>query len=197
MGDLRIRAVEVDEHDAAGELVVDAYRSLGDVVDEFYEPVLRDIVGRVETGEVLVAELDEEVVGCVTVSFGSTALSEVEDPDAATIRMLGVSSVARGRRIGEALVRHCIEQARERGCERVRLDTRTSMKSAQRLYNGSASASIPSTIGRLRTGSPCSPTSSIYRPWVTGTNASNGPVCGNVTRWDQPVAGVRAAREPG
>jgi ribosomal protein S18 acetylase RimI-like enzyme len=123
MGDLRIRAVAVDEHDAAGELVVDAYRSLGDVVDEFYESVLRDIVGRVETGEVLVAELDEEVVGCVTVSFGSTALSEVEDPDAATIRMLGVSSVARGRGIGEALVRHCIEQARERGCKRVRLDT--------------------------------------------------------------------------
>ena len=103
MGDLRIRAVEVDEHDAAGELVVDAYRSLGDVGDEFYEPVLRDIVGRVETGEVLVAEFDEEVVGCVTVSFGSTALSEVEDPGAATVRMLGVSSAARGRGIGEAL----------------------------------------------------------------------------------------------
>ena len=85
-------------------------------------------------GEVLVAELDDEIVGCVTVSFGSSALSEVEDPDAATIRMLGVSSAARGRGIGNALVRHCIEQARARGCKRVRLDTRTSMKSAQHLY---------------------------------------------------------------
>src|SRR5215212_166957 len=111
MGDPRIRPVEVDEHDAAGELVVDAYRSLGDVGDELYEPVLRDIVGRLETGDVLVAEIDREVVGCVTVSYGSSALSEFEDPDAATMRMLTVSSVARGRGIGEALVRHCIEQA--------------------------------------------------------------------------------------
>jgi hypothetical protein len=92
---LQIRAVAVEEQDRAGEIVIDAYRSLGDVGDEFYEPVLRDIAGRAETGDVLVAELDGEVVGCVTVSFGSTALS---------------------------------------GCKRVRLDTRTSMKSAQRLY---------------------------------------------------------------
>jgi ribosomal protein S18 acetylase RimI-like enzyme len=35
--------------------------------------------------------------------------------------------------IGEALVRHCIEEARQKGCVRVRLDTRTSMTSAQRL----------------------------------------------------------------
>jgi ribosomal protein S18 acetylase RimI-like enzyme len=61
-------------------------------------------------------------------------LSEVDDPDAATIRMLGVSTAARGRGIGEALVRRCIEEARHHGCHRVRLETRTSMKSAQRLY---------------------------------------------------------------
>ena len=134
MDNTQIRAVKLEEHDAAGELVVKAYRSLGDVGDEFYESQLRDIARRVETGDVLVAELDGRVVGCVTVSFGSTALSEVDDPNAATIRMLGVSMNVRGRGIGEALVRHCIEQARDRGCERVRLDTRTSMKGAQRLY---------------------------------------------------------------
>ena len=49
-----IRPVSVAEYDVAGELVVEAYRTLGDVGDEFYEQELRDVGGRVETGEVLV-----------------------------------------------------------------------------------------------------------------------------------------------
>lgn len=134
MEDVIIRRVAPDEHDIAGELVVEAYRTLGDMGDEFYENELRDIAGRVQMGEVLVAEADDRVVGCVTLSIGQTALSEVEDPEAATIRMLGVSTAARGRGVGEGLVSRCIEDARARGCERVRLDTRTSMSSAQRLY---------------------------------------------------------------
>jgi ribosomal protein S18 acetylase RimI-like enzyme len=115
VAEVRFRTVAPDEYEAAGDLVVEAYRSLGDAGDEFYERDLHDISGRVETGDVLGAEIDGEVIGCVTVSYGSTALSEVVDPDSATIRMLGVSEKARGRGIGEALVRRCIEQARARG----------------------------------------------------------------------------------
>jgi ribosomal protein S18 acetylase RimI-like enzyme len=129
-----IRPVSSAEYDVAGELVVEAYRTLEDVGDEFYEQELRDVQGRVATGEVLVAEIDGQVVGCVTFAVGQTALSQVEDPDSATIRMLGVSPKARGRGIGEALVHTCIERARSSGKRRVRLDTRTSMASAQRLY---------------------------------------------------------------
>lgn len=85
-------------------------------------------------GEVLVAEVEGRVVGCVTFADGQTALSEVEDPNSATIRMLGVAPEARGRGIGEALMLSCIDRARASGRQRVRLDTRTSMASAQRLY---------------------------------------------------------------
>jgi ribosomal protein S18 acetylase RimI-like enzyme len=134
VGAVTIRRVSFDECDIVGELVVEAYRTLGDVGDEFYESELRDVDSRVHTGEVLVAEIEGRVVGCVTLSIGQTVLSEVGDPEAATIRMLGVSTSVRGRGIGEALARRCIEEARARGCERVRLDTRTSMASAQRLY---------------------------------------------------------------
>src|ERR1700692_222055 len=125
MDELTIRPVAPDEHALAGELVVEAYRTLGDVGDEFYERELRDVGSRVQTGDVLVAEADGQVVGCVTLSIGQTALSEVEDQKAATIRMLGVSATARGRGVGEALVRCCIEEARARGGGRGRLDTRT------------------------------------------------------------------------
>jgi ribosomal protein S18 acetylase RimI-like enzyme len=129
-----IRHVSPAEYDLAGELVVSAYRTLGDAGDEFYEDQLRDVQGRVGTSEVLVAELDGQVVGCATLAVGQTELSQVEDPEAATIRMLGVSPTVRGRGIGEALMRACIDKARTAGQRRVRLDTRTSMTSAQRLY---------------------------------------------------------------
>jgi ribosomal protein S18 acetylase RimI-like enzyme len=132
--DVTIREVAPDEHTLAGGLVIDAYRTLGDDGAEFYERELGDVAGRAKSGSVLVAEIEGQIVGCVTFSVGQTALSEVDDPEAATIRMLGVSTQARGRGIGEALVRHCIDEARRQGCVRVRLNTRTSMASAQRLY---------------------------------------------------------------
>lgn len=129
-----IRPIRPEEYGAAGELIVEAYRTLGDAGDEFYEQQLRDVAGRVARNEVLVAEMAGQIVGSVTFVDGQTALSEVDDPDAATIRMLAVSTDARGRGVGEALVGACIDHAVTSGRRRVRLDTRTSMTSAQRLY---------------------------------------------------------------
>jgi ribosomal protein S18 acetylase RimI-like enzyme len=129
-----VRSIRPPEYALAGELVVEAYRTLGDGGDEFYEQQLRDVAARVADSDVLVAELEGRVVGCVTFVDGLKQLSEVDDPHAATIRMLGVASDARGLGIGEALVSACIERARASGRRRVRLDTRTSMKGAQRLY---------------------------------------------------------------
>lgn len=131
---LVIRAVRPSEYEIAGELTVEAYRTLGDAGDEFYERELRDIAGRRDSSEIFVAEVGGRVVGCVTFVDGLKALSEVDDPDAATVRMLGVAAEARGRGVGEALMRECIDRARQSGRKRVRLDTRTSMTSAQRLY---------------------------------------------------------------
>ena len=94
--------------------------ALGDAGDESYESELSYVAGRVAVGEVLVAEVAGRVVGCVSLGHGATSLSEVDDSSAATIRMLGVSSKARGQGIGEALIRTCIERAREAGNRRVR-----------------------------------------------------------------------------
>ena len=131
---ISIRPVRPPEYALAGELVVAAYRTLGDAGDETYEQELRDMAARVQDSDVLVAELEGRVVGCVTFVDGLKQLSEVDDPEAATIRMLGVASSARGRGVGQALVDACIERARASGRRRVRLDTRTSMRGAQRLY---------------------------------------------------------------
>ena len=140
-----IRSIAAEEFELAGEIVVEAYRTLDDEGDEFYERELRDVAARVESGEVLVAEDDSRVVGCVTFADGPSELSEVDDPDAATIRMLGVSTAARGRGIGELLVRECIERARASGRRRVRLHTRTSMSAAHRLYGRLGFTRAPET----------------------------------------------------
>jgi ribosomal protein S18 acetylase RimI-like enzyme len=131
---LIIRAVRPSEYEIAGELTVEAYRTLSDAGEDAYEQKVRDVAGRQDTSEVLVAEVGGRVVGCVTFVDGLKALSEVDDPDAATVRMLGVAAEARGRGVGEALMRECIDRARQSGRKRVRLHTRTSMTSAQRLY---------------------------------------------------------------
>jgi ribosomal protein S18 acetylase RimI-like enzyme len=129
-----VREARPDEYEGVGHLVVGAYRTLEDVGDEFYESQLRDIAGRSADSDVLVAELGGRIVGTVTFADGPGALAEVDDPDAATIRMLGVASEARGLGVGAALVRECISRARSSQRRRVRLDTRTSMTAAQRLY---------------------------------------------------------------
>jgi ribosomal protein S18 acetylase RimI-like enzyme len=131
-GPVTVRPVRPDEYDAVGQLVVEAYRTLGDVGS--YEQHLHDVAGRVASGEVLVAQVGRRVVGTVTFVDGQTVLSEADDPDAATIRMLGVATEARGSGVGETLVRACINRAQASGRRRVRLHTRTSMTSAQRLY---------------------------------------------------------------
>jgi ribosomal protein S18 acetylase RimI-like enzyme len=131
---LVIRPIRPEEYGEVGDLIVEAYLTLGDLWSEEYGQQLRDVAGRVAEGEVLVAEMAGRLVGSVTFADGQTALSEIDDPDAGTIRMLGVSLDARGHGIGEALVRTCIDKAKRSGRRRVRLHTRMDMASAQRLY---------------------------------------------------------------
>ena len=131
---LIIRPVSPNEYEAAGELLVEAFRTLGDPDGKIYEERLRNVAARVADGEVLVAEMAGQLVGSVTYVGPGTALSEGDDPDAGSIRMLGVSKNARGRGVGEALVTACIERAAASRLERLRLTTRSSMKSAQRIY---------------------------------------------------------------
>jgi ribosomal protein S18 acetylase RimI-like enzyme len=132
--DVLVREIRPEEHQFVGDLVVGAYRTLEDSGDPAYESTLRDVASRVADSRVLVAEDGGEVLGTVTYVPPGGDLAEVDDREAATIRMLGVAPTARGRGIGQALVAHCISQAVRDGAARVRLDTRTSMTSAQHLY---------------------------------------------------------------
>ena len=132
-----IREAEPAEYDAIGDLVVRAYRGVGET-DESYFDELRDTGARAAVVPVLAAVEDGSgrVLGAVTYVPGPGPFHEGEFGDAASIRMLAVEPDARGRGIGRALVEACLALAREAGRQRVSLYPRPFMTTAHAMYEG-------------------------------------------------------------
>ncbi|WP_052867833.1 GNAT family N-acetyltransferase [Streptomyces niger] len=136
--DVVIRRIRTEEHARLGEITAQAY--LGDGLltfgeDDAYLPVLRDVARRAAEAEVLVAVADGEVLGGVTFVPAGGVWADIARPGEAEFRMLAVAKEARGRGVGEALVRACLDRAREtEGCVRVVLSSQPSMHGAQRIY---------------------------------------------------------------
>ena len=133
MSSVVIRLVRAAEHDAVADLIAGVY--LGErfsaPADEAY---LRDVASRVETANVLVAVQDGQLLGTVTVATGLGPWASQASDGEAVVRLLAVTPAARGRGVGEALLRAAIEHARSAGCTLVRLSTQDDMSAAQRLY---------------------------------------------------------------
>jgi ribosomal protein S18 acetylase RimI-like enzyme len=135
---LQIREATLADADAAGHVVLEAYRSLPDYEAEpGYEIELADVASRLPpNAEVLVAEQDGAVVGCITFVPGhESPLAEMLEPDEAGIRMLGVDAGARGQGIGRRLVEACIARARSLGRSAVFLHSTSYMHGAHRMYD--------------------------------------------------------------
>jgi ribosomal protein S18 acetylase RimI-like enzyme len=136
--DIVIRRTEPGEYDTVGEITAQAY--LRDGLLDFgerdgYLLELRDVAARAAVAEVLVAADGDRVLGGVTFAPFGGPMAEVARPGEAEIRMLAVAHAARGRGVGEALVRACLERARAtEGCVRVVLSTQRTMHSAHRIY---------------------------------------------------------------
>ncbi|MER7396373.1 GNAT family N-acetyltransferase [Streptomyces sp. NPDC000151] len=136
--DIVVRRIRTEEHAWLGEITAQAY--LGDGLldfgeDDGYLPLLRDVARRAAEAEVLVAVADGEVLGGVTFVPAGGPWADIARPGEAEFRMLAVAKEARGRGAGEALVRACLERAREtEGCARLVLSSQRSMLSAHRIY---------------------------------------------------------------
>jgi GNAT superfamily N-acetyltransferase len=114
---LEIRVARPDEYQRVGELTVAAYRALS--VDHLwggYDEGILDTAGRAKGAEILVAVVDDTVVGAVTyVSDSSSSWSEWTQPGEAQFRLLAVAPSARPSGAGRALAEACIERARAAG----------------------------------------------------------------------------------
>ncbi len=131
---LEIRPVREAEYDAVADLVAVTYLAEG-WADPGYEPVMRDVAHRAAHATVLVALLDQVVVGSVTLALGGP-YAERSAPGEAVIRMLCTLPAARGHGAGRALVAACLDAAREARVGTVRLSTQGPMDAARRIYEG-------------------------------------------------------------
>ena len=136
MADLIIRPAEESDLPAIGALTVEAYR-----VDGFLEGTggyaahLADAAARFRDAALLVAVDDAgTLLGSVTVVLPGTPFAEISRPGELEFRMLAVSQAARGRGVGEALVRAVMDRARAAGIGRVVLSSSEKMRAAHRLY---------------------------------------------------------------
>ncbi|MGW9438009.1 GNAT family N-acetyltransferase [Streptomyces sp. NPDC055607] len=140
--DFTIRAVRPEEYEVLGELTGRTYLDDGLLThgaEDSYLELLRDTARRARESEVLVAEDTRDaagrIVGGVTFARGGTPWADIAVPGEAEFRMLAVAREARGRGIGEALVRTCVDRARALpGCARIVLSTGAEMAAAHRIY---------------------------------------------------------------
>lgn len=114
--DLTIRAATEDELDAVGELCIASYSAGGhlDPGDDYTE-TLRDARARARSADVLVAVLDGEIVGTVTICPAGSEFAEVGRAGESEFRFLAVAPAAWRTGVGEALVAFCEQRAIERG----------------------------------------------------------------------------------
>ncbi|MEU9854896.1 GNAT family N-acetyltransferase [Streptomyces sp. NPDC047974] len=146
--DFTIRAVRPEEYEEVGELTARAYLDDGHLTfgeDDDYLPVMRDVARRAVEAEVLVAvDPAGTLLGAVTFTVGGGEWADIAGPDEAEFRLLAVTRAARGRGVGEALVRACVDRARALdGCVRLVLSTQDRMTDAHRIYRRLGFVRVP------------------------------------------------------
>ncbi|MDO8532527.1 MAG: GNAT family N-acetyltransferase [Dehalococcoidia bacterium] len=136
---LRIRPARPDELDEAARVMLAAYQQYEASFPtgrwERYAADILDVRGRLPHAELIVAEEAGRIVGAVTLyPDGSRSGMEGWPPEWAGVRLLAVHPDARGRGVGEALMRECMERSRKRGVTTLGLHTTTVMAVARGMY---------------------------------------------------------------
>ncbi|MEU6991830.1 GNAT family N-acetyltransferase [Streptomyces sp. NPDC046465] len=148
--DITIRRARPEEYETLGDLTAQAYLDGGHLdhgAADRYLHVLRDVAGRAAHAEILVAAADggapHALLGGVTFVPSGGPMADIARDGETEIRMLAVSPTARGRGVGELLVRGCVERSREAGRTRLVLSSSPSMRTAHRLYERLGFARAP------------------------------------------------------
>ncbi|MDH6575594.1 GNAT family N-acetyltransferase [Kitasatospora sp. MAP5-34] len=153
--DIVIRRAREEDLEAAGEVTVEAFVGDGHTPPGAdYVTLLRDTRRRFEEAELLVAvdPSDGRVLGCVTLAVGGTEWADIATPDEGEIRMLAAGAAARGRGVGEALVRATVARCQELGLAGMAFSTRPAMTAAHRIYERVGFRRAPERDWEVRPG---------------------------------------------
>ena len=91
----------------------------------------------------MAADGEDRVLGSVTWCPAGSTWREIARDDEGEFRMLAVAADARGRGVGEALVRACLDRARADGLAGVAISTMDLMTGAHRLYERLGFSRVP------------------------------------------------------
>lgn len=139
-----VRPVTPTDLEHVGALTARAYVSDGLLADDHvYADELRDATARARAATVLVAVEREELLGTVTIAEVGSGYAEVALEGEREIRMLAVDPAARGRGVGELLLRAALEHAAATGPGAVVLSTMPAMRAAQRMYERVGLVRVP------------------------------------------------------
>ena len=135
---LSVRDARPSDHPAVHDVLLAAYReyaaALPPAVFDGYLADILDLDGRARDGRLIVAEHDGRVVGTVTY-YDDAAAEGIGWPTGwAGVRALGVDPAVRGRGIGRALMRVCLERAHAAGAAVLCLHTAEFMTTAVAMY---------------------------------------------------------------
>lgn len=141
---IEIRLARVDELDEVGALARAAYEDAYMLSPEYLAEIA-DARGRSASAEIWVAAdaSSGALVGTLTAPRPGERLQDDTAAGEMDVRLLAVSVAARRRGVGEALMRHALELARERGARRLVLHTGSIMHAAQALYERMGFTVIP------------------------------------------------------
>lgn len=118
------------------QVVQDAWIELATAIPAWNDlaPRLGTLTANADTIEIVVAELDDQIVGAVGYVGPDKPKPDFFAPEWPIIRFMSVIPMARGHGIGQALLDECIRLARRDNTKLIALHTTPVMEAAQHLY---------------------------------------------------------------
>ena len=143
---LRLRDARPDELDSVALLLRDAYLEYEKFLPrdtwQYYLEDIMNVRGRLGAADLIVAELEGELAGTVTLYLKPSAESGWP-AGWAGVRLLAVHPSYRGKGIGRALMDECIRRCRQRGIGTIGLHTTMMMEVARGMYERMGFVRVP------------------------------------------------------
>jgi predicted N-acetyltransferase YhbS len=145
---LIIRDARPEEIDEVAQMLKKSYLQYQpDMPPHRWQKYLEDILdvrSRLPESQLIVAELNNKLVGTVTL-YPDARAAEILWPEKwAGVRLLGVDPGFRGRGIGQQLMEECVKRAQSNGNTALGLHTTGMMETAKRMYERMGFVRVPS-----------------------------------------------------
>ena len=145
---LILREARSDEMDMVVVLIRDAFRQYEPFMPpeawKSYEADMMDVRSRLPESQLIVAELDVQLAGSVTLYLDAGRSSLEGWPEGwASVRLLAVHPKYRGHGVGRALMEECVRRCRDRGIDHIGLHTTELMAVARRMYEKMGFVRVP------------------------------------------------------